>query len=189
MIYLLLVKTTWPADSPTTSNTFISSNSRRRSGLLYQKMLTKEFMELNITTEGLICHLCDILLKALAFHFQLVPRTICWCPSIETGFYPKSPPFCSLSPLFPLTSSAVQMISWKYKTSITFTRSRTDRRPPRTPARLPHYCLRWFGLAAVLLLHHQHLKRSYYSQGHRDQPSVYVPLPLLRWEFSNFQIT
>ena len=100
--------------------------------------------------------ICVMFSKAVTFHFQLVallPRTSCWCPSIETGSY-KSPPFCPLSPL-PLTSSAVKASAGAAELELqdidNFHSISTD--PPRTPARLPDYCLGiWFGCCS------QHLK-------------------------------
>ena len=115
--------------------------------------LTNEFTLMNIIAGGFICEMFS---KALTFHFQLVallPRTSCWCPSIETGSY-KSPPFCPLSPL-PLTSSAVKASAGAAELELqdidNFHSISTD--PPRTPARLPDYCLGiWFGCCS------QHLK-------------------------------
>ena len=93
-----------------------------------------------------------ILLKTLTFHFQLVqllPRTICRCFKHRDGFLLVSTFLFTLTPPPHILCSNQLELEQRFfgcKTSITFTRRSGVGRPPRTPARLPHYCLGiWFG--------------------------------------------
>ena len=93
-----------------------------------------------------------ILLKTLTFHFQLVqllPSTICRCFKHRDGFLLVSTFLFTLTPPpHILCSNQLELEQRVFgcKTSITFTRRSGVGRPPRTPARLPHYCLGiWFG--------------------------------------------